>query len=103
MAFVSADETTFAKCLDPGFVLFTMNGDYYGRDAVMDYFRKHYFLKTPLPRLSMTPRAYHAIGDAMWIQYDLGIRMQGQKIEDRGPALYRTTHTQRRVLKKNQS
>jgi len=103
MAFVRADENTFAKCLDPGFVLFTMNGDYYGRDAVMDYFRKHYFLKTPLPRLSMTPRAYHAIGDAMWIEYDLGISMQGQNIEARGTALYRKTEGRWRILNMNHS
>jgi len=102
-AFVRADEKSFFECLDPGFVLFTMSGDYYGRDAVMEYFRKHYFLKTPLPRLSMTLRAYQAIGDAMWIEYDLGISMQGQTIEARGTALYRKTAGRWRMVNMNHS
>ncbi len=102
-AFIHADEKTFAQCLDPGFVLFSMSGDYYGRDAVMEYFRKHYFLKTPVPRLSMTLRANHAIGDAMWIEYDLGITMQGQTIEARGTALYRKTDGHWRMVNMNHS
>jgi predicted aspartyl protease len=90
-AFDRRDEAAFAACLDPQFVLLTINGDYYGRDAVMEYFRKYYFHQVPLLRLSFRPRAYHSMGDAVWLEYELSITMQEQVIEARGTALLRKT------------
>ncbi|HWX55033.1 MAG TPA: nuclear transport factor 2 family protein [Verrucomicrobiae bacterium] len=90
-AFDRGDEAAFAACLDPQFVLLTANGEFYGRDAVMEYFRRHYFHQVPVPRLSLRPRAYHSMGDALWLEYDLSITMQHQVMEARGTALLHRT------------
>ncbi len=102
-AFNGADEKAFADCLDPQFILFTMSGDYYGRDASMDYFRKHYFQQVPLPHLNLATRAYHPMGDAMWLEYDLSITMQGQVVEARGTLLFRKTGGKWQFLNMNHS
>lgn len=102
-AFDDGDEKAFADCLDPQFVLFTMSGDYYGRDAAMDYFRKSYFQQVPLPHLNLLTRAYHPMGDAMWLEYDLSITKQGQVVEARGTLLFRKTGGKWRFLNMNHS
>ncbi len=97
-AFNRADETTFAECLDPQIVTFTVGGDFYGRDATMAYYRKKYFQPDPPARLSMTPRAHHLIGDAIWVEYDLKIVLQQQVIQARGSALCRKNNGRWRIV-----
>ncbi len=97
-AFNRADETTFAECLDPQIVTFTVGGDFYGRDATMAYYRKKYFQPDPPARLSMTPRAHHLIGDAIWVEYDLKIVLQQQVIQARGSALCRKSNGRWRIV-----
>src|SRR5258708_4340105 len=80
-AFNGGDEKAFADCLDPQFVLFTMSGDYYGRDAAMDYFRRYYFQQVPLPRLKLATRAYHPMGNAIWLEYALILTLPAQLVE----------------------
>src|SRR5215467_8300744 len=73
--FNRADENAFADCLDPRVVIYTIAGDYYGRDAAMQYYRTHYFQQHPPARLVITPRAHHALGEAFWVEYDLRIEL----------------------------
>src|SRR5262249_18884377 len=69
-AFNRADEAAFADCLDPRVVTFTVAGDFYGREAIMDYYRTQFFRHNPPAQLSITTRAHHAIGEAVWVEYD---------------------------------
>ncbi|MGE5322064.1 MAG: nuclear transport factor 2 family protein, partial [Actinomycetota bacterium] len=78
-AFNRADEAAFSDCLSPSVVVFTASGDYYGRDASMAYYRRRYFRHIPPAHLLITPRAQHAIGDAVWVEYDLRIT-QGPEV-----------------------
>ena len=86
-AFNRADETTFADCLDPKIVLFTMGGDFYGRDAAMQYYRQRYFHQNPPAQLVITPRAHHPLGEAIWVEYDLQVTVAHEVILARGTAL----------------
>jgi len=86
-AFNRADEHAFGECLDPDVVTFTPAGDFYGRAANLNYYRKAYFQQNPPAQLTTIPRAHHLIGDAAWVEYDLKIVVGRQVIVARGTAL----------------
>lgn len=91
-AFNRADEATFTQCLDPQIVTFTVAGDFYGREATLDYYRKAYFQQDPPAQLSTVSRAHHLIGDAVWVEYDLKIVVGQKVIVARGTALCRKSN-----------
>jgi hypothetical protein len=102
-AFNHADEAAFAECLDPQVVIFTVGGDFYGREAAMAYYRKRYFQPNPPAHLSMIMRAHHLIGDAVWMEYDLKIVLQQQVVLARGTALCRKSAGRWRIVHMNHS
>jgi ketosteroid isomerase-like protein len=102
-AFNRADESAFADCLDPQIVVFAASGDYYGRESAMEYYRGHYFQTQPPAQLSITPRAHHAIGDAMWVEYDMRITMGERTITARGTALCEKQNGKWRIVHLNHS
>ncbi len=102
-AFNRADERAFGECLDPDVVTFTPAGDFYGRAANLDYYRKAYFQKTPTAQLSTVPRAHHLIGDAAWVEYDLKIIVGQQVIVARGTALCHRNNGAWRIVHLNHS
>ena len=102
-AFNRADEAAFADCFDPQVVIFTIAGDYYGRDAAMEYYRSRYFRQHPPAQLAITARASHALGDAMWVEYDLKITMQDRVILARGTALCQKEDGRWRIVHMNHS
>jgi hypothetical protein len=102
-AFNRADESAFADCLDPQIVVFAASGDYYGREPAMEYYRSHYFREQPPAQLSITPRAHHAIGDAMWVEYDLRISIRERIISARGTALCEKQNGKWRIVHLNHS
>ncbi|HEX7288600.1 MAG TPA: nuclear transport factor 2 family protein [Candidatus Angelobacter sp.] len=102
-AFNHADEALFADCLDPQLVLFAAGGDYYGREAAMDYYRRRYFQHTPPAHLSITPRGHHPIGDAVWVEYDMRIDLTDHVVLARGTALCEKTGGKWRIVHMNHS
>jgi len=94
---------SFADCLDPQVVIYTASGDYYGRDASMEYYRRRYFRRDPRAELQITPRGHHAIGDAIWVEYDLKIRMGQETILARGTALCEKQKDKWRIVHMNHS
>ena len=101
--FNHADESAFAECLDPQVVIFTIAGDYYGREAAMQYYRAQYFQQRPPVQLSITPRAHHALGDAIWVEYDLKIERGQQVTLARGTAFCQKTNGRWRIAHMNHS
>jgi ketosteroid isomerase-like protein len=102
-AFNRADERAFGECLDPDVVTFTPAGDFYGRAANLNYYRKAYFQQTPPAQLSTVPRAHHLIGDAAWVEYDLKIIVGQQVIVARGTALCHRNNGAWRIVHLNHS
>jgi hypothetical protein len=102
-AFNRGDESAFAACLDPKIVMFTIGGDFYGRDSTMEYYRKKYFRHDPPARITMSHRAHHLIGDAIWLEYDLKIVLGEQIIQARGTALCRKSNGRWLIVHMNHS
>lgn len=102
-AFNRADERAFSDCLDPDIVLFTMAGDFYGRDTAMNYYRQRYFRQNPPAQLSITPRAHHPLGEAIWVEYDLRVAVAHQIIVARGTALCQKSGGKWRIVHMNHS
>ncbi len=102
-AFNADDEAAFSDCLDPQIVLFTVGGDFYGREAAMNYYRQRYFQQKPTAQLAIVPRAHHPLGDAIWVEYDLRITVAHQVIVARGTALCQKTGGKWRIVHMNHS
>ena len=102
-AFNRADEGAFADCLDPQIVVFTFSGDYYGRDATMEYYRNNYFHRQPAAQLAITPRADHLIGEAIWLEYDLEIKLPDRTVNARGTAFCQKQEGKWRIVHMNHS
>ena len=102
-AFNRADEQAFGDCLDPDVVTFTPVGDFYGRPANMNYYRKAYFQQTPRAQLFTIPRAHHMIGDAAWVEYDLKIVVGERVTVARGTALCHKSNGAWRIVHLNHS
>jgi ketosteroid isomerase-like protein len=102
-AFNRADERALADCLDPQIIVFAAGGDFYGRDAVLAYYRQRYFQHSPPAELLIVPRAHHAIGDAIWMEYDLRITLGDQIIAARGTALCQKIAGRWRIVHMNHS
>ena len=102
-AFNRADERAFGECLDPDVVTFTPAGDFYGRPANLNYYRKAYFQQNPPAQLSTVPRAHHMIGDAAWVEYDLKIVVGEHVTVARGTALCHRSNGAWRIVHLNHS
>lgn len=102
-AFNRADEAALAECLDPQIIVFAAGGDFYGRDAVLAYYRTRYFHHSPPAQLQIVPRAHHPIGDAIWMEYDLRVTIGDQIIAARGTALCQKTEGKWRIVHMNHS
>jgi SnoaL-like domain len=102
-AFNRADEAGFAECLDPQVVIYTVAGDFYGREAAMEFYRNRYFRHDPPAQLTITSRAHHAIGDAIWVEYDLRILLGDKTIAARGIALCQKVEGKWRIVHMNHS
>ena len=102
-AFNRADESAFSECLDPNIVVFSMGGDFYGREAAMGYYRNRYLRQQPPAQLSITPRADHVLGEVIWVEYDLRIVVADQVILARGTALCQKSDGKWRMLHMNHS
>jgi hypothetical protein len=102
-AFDRADEAVVTDCLDPQVVLFTFSGDIHGRQAVIEYYRERYFRPVPRPQVAVAPRAYHPIGDAIWVEYDLRVVSKGQLVQAQGTMLCQKLDGKWRIVLKHNS
>jgi ketosteroid isomerase-like protein len=90
-AFNESDEKTFGDCLDPKIVMFTTREELYGREKVAGYFRERYFHQISPARLEIHESAFHAIGEAVWYEYQFTIDMEAGRLSGRGVAMCKRT------------
>lgn len=88
-AFNDSDEKAFGECLDPKIVLFSVDSELYGREQVMGYFQSRYFHQKPAARLEIEESAFHAVGEAIWYEYDFTIESARGVLHGRGLAMCR--------------
>lgn len=87
-AFDRSDEKAFGDCLDPDVVLVVSGKDYRGRDAVLKYLDQEYFTDGRSATMTIAPSAYHAVGEAVCLEYELSIRFRDRATRGRGTALF---------------
>lgn len=90
-AFNESDEETFRGCLDPKIVMFTTKEEMYGREKVAAYFRDRYFHQNLPTHLQIRESAFHAIGEAVWYEYQFTIDMEAGRLSGRGMAMCKKT------------
>jgi ketosteroid isomerase-like protein/predicted aspartyl protease len=86
-AFNDSDEPAFADCLDPKIELFSGETELSGRDEVIGYFRDRYFHQKPAAKLEIEENGFHAIGEAVWYEYEFTIDSARGKLRGRGMAM----------------
>lgn len=102
-AFNSGEEQVLLDCLDPRVVLFTAMGDFYGREAFMEYLRQERSRRGALPQLVITRRAYHLLGEDVWAEVELRIKLEQQILRIRGTMLCEKSGAVWRIVHLNSS
>jgi ketosteroid isomerase-like protein len=102
-AFNSSDEIAFGGCLDPKIVLFTTQDALYGREKVAGYFRERYFHQTPPASLEIRESAFHAVGQAVWYEYEFTIDSIRGRLHGRGMAMCRKSDGHWRIASMHHS
>lgn len=90
-AFNDSDESAFRDCLDPKIVMFTTKEELYGREKVANYFCERYFHQASPARLEIRESAFHAVGEAVWYEYQFSIVMEAGRLSGRGMAMCKKT------------
>jgi ketosteroid isomerase-like protein len=88
-AFNDSNERDFQDCIDPKIVLFSADHELYGREQTLAYFRERYFHQNPPTHFEIHQTNYHAIGDAVWYEYDFTMTSARGSISGRGMAMCR--------------
>jgi len=101
--FNSGDEQVLLDCLDPRVVLFTRAGDFYSREAFMEYLRRERSRQGALPQLEITLRAHHLLGEEVWAEFELRIKLEPQILRIRGTMLCERSGTVWRIVHLNSS
>jgi ketosteroid isomerase-like protein len=102
-AFNASDERAFGECLDPKIVLFTVNTEFYGREQVMGYFRDKYFHQQPAAKLEIRENAFHAVGEAVWYEYEFTIESALGLLRGKGMAMCRKSEGRWRMASMHHS
>ena len=102
-AFNNSDEKTFAECLDPKIVLFSLDAELYGREQAIGYFRDRYFHQNPAAHLEIREGAFHPIGEAVWYEYEFTVESARGVLHGRGMAMCRKTEGRWRMASMHHS
>jgi len=102
-AFNESDEKTFGECLDPKIVLFSVEGELYGREQAIGYFRDRYFHQKPAARLEIRESAFHPIGEAVWYEYEFTLQSARGVLRGRGMAMCRKSEGRWRMASMHHS
>ena len=96
-----ADE--FEKCLDPEIVLYTPDGEYRGREQVLEYMRNRYFKFAPELHYSMKLQDLQSFGNALWYSYEYQLDTPEAHKIGHGMAMCRKTDGRWRILNMHNS
>jgi ketosteroid isomerase-like protein len=69
-AFNNADANKLAACFDPDLVVSSPDGEYRGRDRVLDYLRYRYFRTAGHARVTILITDQRVLSDVVWVSYD---------------------------------
>jgi len=83
-----SDVKGFGDCLDPDVVLVASGKDFRGRNAVLKYLDREYLVSGLPATMSIDRSTYHAVGEVVWLEYELRIRSHDRTVREGGTALF---------------
>jgi hypothetical protein len=96
-----ADE--LMDCLDPEIVFYAPEGEFRGRQQVMDYLQRTYLKFAPNLHYQRQIHDVRSFGDALWYSYNYTLEMPGHVIGGHGVAMCRRQNGQWRMLNMHNS
>jgi len=97
-AFQEGNAAVLAECFDPDIVFYTPDGEFVGREKVLEYLRERFFRYAPDLCYRMTPHQIQMYGDALWYSYDYSIEAPKLTLSGHGFAMCRRNGTRWRML-----
>jgi hypothetical protein len=102
-AFNNGNEQVLLDCLDSRAVLFTAIGDFYGRETFMEYLRRERSRQHALPQLVITLQAHDLLGEEVWAEVELRIKLEQKVVRMRGTMLCEKSGAVWRIVHLNSS
>jgi SnoaL-like domain len=102
-AFEQAKAEEFQSCLDPEIVLYTPDGEFYGRTKVMGYMQRCYFRFAPKLHYSMDLQDVQLFGNALWYSYEYKLDTPQDHFAGHGMAMCRKSDGRWRILNMHNS
>jgi|SRR5215471_509946 len=97
-AFDSGNAMELTECFDPEIVFYTPQGEFRGRQEVMDYLQRRYLKFAPNLHYKMCVRDMKTFGDALWYSYDYTIDSPQEHIAGHGMSMCRRDKDRWRIL-----
>lgn len=97
-AFDSGNAKELSECFDPEIVFYTPQGEFRGRQEVMDYLQQRYLKFAPNLHYKMCVRDMKTFGDALWYSYDYTIDSPQEHIVGHGMSMCRREKDRWRIL-----
>ena len=91
-----ADE--LMECLDPEIVFYTPQGEFRGRQQVMEYLQRTYLKFAPNLHYQRQIHDVRSVGDALWYSYDYTLEMPGHILAGHGMAMCQRQNGRWRML-----
>ena len=102
-AFNEGKVAEFKECLEPETVMYTPDGEFVGREKVLEYLRDRYFKYAPDLCYKMKMHEVQAFGNALWYSYDYSIDTPKEHLAGHGFAMCRKTEGHWRMLNMHNS
>jgi len=103
VAFEQGTAKEFGECLDPEIVLYTPDGEFVGREKVLEYMSQRYFKFAPNLLYDATVREVKMYGDALWYSYDYVLETPQEHHTGHGMSMCRKSDGRWRMLNMHNS
>jgi len=97
-AFELGKAAELEECFDPEIVLFAPQGEFRGREQVMNYLKRRFMQYSPELSYKMYLRDVKIIGDALWYSYDYEVTSPKEHLVGRGMSICRKDGERWRIL-----
>jgi len=97
-AFELGKAAELEECFDPEIVLFAPQGEFRGREQVMNYLKRRFMQYSPDLSYKMYLRDVKIIGDALWYSYDYEVTSPKEHLVGRGMSICRRDGERWRIL-----
>lgn len=98
VAFESGNAAELVECFDPEIVFYTPQGEFRGRQQVLEYLQARYLRFAPELHYKMCLHDVKTFGEALWYSYDYSIDSPQEHITGHGMSMCRRDKDRWRIL-----